>query len=201
MERIVARTAVKGRRTIGLTVLLLVFVGATLTAHGGGPDLATAYSNKDLGFVYLPPLDMKDKTDRVKRETKARADALHTANTLNLLLAMSSGQDDQAPSWHSLAIETYPREAFRNLDDLRAEARMSARVARCKEETALPRQVVVSGQSFAISIFGLKEGPVTRRAVVWTTIRKDQLLSFAFVANSPDQLKTLTESMKTLQFF
>jgi hypothetical protein len=37
--------------------------------------------------------------------------------------------------------------------------------------------------------------------VVWTTVRKDKLLSFAFVANSPEQLKALAESMKSVQFF
>jgi hypothetical protein len=32
-------------------------------------------------------------------------------------------------------------------------------------------------------------------------VRKDQLLSFAFVGNSADQLKRLTESIKSVEFF
>ena len=31
--------------------------------------------------------------------------------------------------------------------------------------------------------------------------RKDKLLSFAFVANSAEQLKKMTESMRNVQFF
>jgi len=37
-------------------------------------------------------------------------------------------------------------------------------------------------------------------AVVWTTLRSGKLLAFAFAANSSEQLKKLTESMKTLEF-
>jgi len=61
--------------------------------------------------------------------------------------------------------------------------------------------VVISGQNFTVSVFGLQEGAVRKGAVVFTTIRKGKLLSFAFVANSSEQLKKLTESMKSVQFF
>jgi len=37
--------------------------------------------------------------------------------------------------------------------------------------------------------------------VAWTTIRKGQLLSFFFAANSPQQLRKLAESMKSVEFF
>jgi hypothetical protein len=47
----------------------------------------------------------------------------------------------------------------------------------------------------------MQDGPIKKGAVVWTTIRKGQLLSFLFAANSPDQLKSLAESMKSIQFF
>ena len=78
---------------------------------------------------------------------------------------------------------------------------MSAWVAHSKDVRALPRSVVISGQSFAVSVFGMQEGPIKKGATVWTTVRKGKLLSFAFVANSPEQLETLTETMKSLQFF
>jgi hypothetical protein len=64
-----------------------------------------------------------------------------------------------------------------------------------------PRSVVLSGQSFAVSVFAEQEGTIKKGAVIWTTIRKGKLLSFAFVANSPEQLKTPAETMKTVQFF
>jgi hypothetical protein len=63
------------------------------------------------------------------------------------------------------------------------------------------RPVVISGQEFAVSVFGVQGETAVKVAVVWTTIRKGELLSFAFVANSPDQLKTLADTMKTVQFF
>lgn len=78
---------------------------------------------------------------------------------------------------------------------------MSAWVAHSKDASALPKSVVLSGQSFSVSVFGLQEGTVKKGAVVWTTVRKGKPLSFAFVANSPEQLKALAETMKTVQFF
>ena len=120
---------------------------------------------------------------------------------MNLLLAMSSGPDDTLSSWHSLTVLTYPREMLNDLDDANAETKISAWVGGFSGSPPAPRRIVLSGQSFAVFVFGRQEGPVKKGAVVWTTIRKDKLLSFAFVANSPEQLKRLTESMKSVQFF
>jgi len=78
---------------------------------------------------------------------------------------------------------------------------MSAWVMGIDSSPGVPRTVVLAGQSFAVSVFSEQEGKVTKGAVVWTTVRKGVLLSFAFVANSPEQLKTLTESIKGIQFF
>jgi hypothetical protein len=46
----------------------------------------------------------------------------------------------------------------------------------------------------------MQDGPIRKGAVVWTTTRKGQLLSFFFAANSPDQLKSLADSMESIQF-
>jgi hypothetical protein len=165
------------------------------------PSTVSDYSNETLRFRYMPPAEMRDKTERFRAEVQERADASHTKDMLEALLAMSSGPDDAATDWHSLTIETYPRNAVADLDDASAEAKMSASVAHGMDASALPRSVVLSGQSFSISLFGVQEGTTKKGAVVWTTVRKDKLLSFAFVANSPEQLKKLTESMKSLQFF
>lgn len=35
----------------------------------------------------------------------------------------------RSPAWHLLKIETYPRNAFTDVDDLKAEAKMTALVA------------------------------------------------------------------------
>jgi hypothetical protein len=165
------------------------------------PSAGSDYSNATLRFRYMPPAEMHDKTQRFRAEIQERVEASQTRDTLEALLAMSSGSDDAATDWHSLTIETYPRNAVADPDDASAEAKMSASVAHSMDASALPRSVVLSGQSFAVSIFRRQEGTTKKGAVVWTTVRKDKLLSFAFVANSPEQLKKLTESMKSVQFF
>jgi hypothetical protein len=185
-----------------ITIALLVTIPSGVAVSKDSSTFgAPLYSNAHLGFRYAPPSEMHDKTERSREEIKSRAESLHTANTLNLLLAMSSGPDDGASEWHSLSIETYPRKAIADLDDASAEAKMSALVAHGKDTNALPRAVLLSGQTFVVSVFGMQEGTTKKGAVVWTTVRKGKLLSFAFVANSPGQLKKLTESMKSVQFF
>jgi hypothetical protein len=54
---------------------------------------------------------------------------------------------------------------------------------------------------YQLRIINLAVGVVQCNSVVWTTIREDKLLSFAVVANSPDQPKRLAESMKSVQVF
>jgi hypothetical protein len=192
----------KSMKTIFLAVLFLLTGWSAVTAQSSSPlPSRTGYSNATLGFRYMPPGEMRDKTKRFRMEIQQRAEASHSNDTLDALLAMSSGTDDKTTDWHSLTIETYPRKAVADLDDASAEAKMSAWVANSNDASALARSVVLSGQRFAVSLFGVQEGTTKRGAVVWTTIRKGKLLSFAFVANSPAQLKKLTESMKSVQFF
>jgi len=183
---------------------LLVVVWAPVAAEvkqGPAGRLGTRYSNPSLGFGYTQPDGMMDKTERFREDIEEQAKALHATNKLSVLLALSSGADDTAGSWSSVTIETYPRGAVADADDASAEAIMSAWVAGSQDSHALPRSVVISGQRFAVSVFGMQDDLTRKGAVVWTTVRKGQLLSFAFVANSPDRLKVLAESMKTLQFF
>lgn len=78
---------------------------------------------------------------------------------------------------------------------------MNAWVAESSEPSRYAHVAVISGQSFMVSVFGLQEGKVKKGAVVWTTVRKGMLLSFAFAANSPSVLQKLTESMKSVEFF
>jgi hypothetical protein len=96
---------------------------------------------------------------------------------------------------------TYPRTAVSEPEDTKAAAQMNAWVAHSKDASALPKSLVLSGQRFTVSLFGLQEGRIKKGAAVWTTVRKGKLLSFAFAANSPEQLNRLTRSMKTLEFY
>jgi hypothetical protein len=190
-------------KTATIVALLLVVWGVAMAQVKRDPPggLGKSYSNETLRFRYVPPSGMQDKTQRLRAEIQEKAEALHTTNTLDALLAMSSGSDDSAADWHSLTIETYPRSAVADKDDTSAEAKMSAWVAGFGDSHAAPRQTTLSGQAFAVFVFGMKEGTVKKGAVIWTTIRKGKLLSFAFVANSPEQLTKLAESMKSVQFF
>ena len=189
-------------KVIFLVVLLLLTEGGIAeTKPGQTPSSGNPYSNVALGFSYVPPTEMNDETKSGRAEIRARAAARHTSNTLGLLLSMSSGPDATSADWHLLSIETYPRQKFSNLDDISAETNMSAWVAGFSSSTGKPRSVVLAGQSFAVSVFSEQDGAIKKGAVVWTTVRKDKLLSFAFVANSPEQLKRLAETMKSVKFF
>ncbi len=188
-------------RIIIIGVLSIAIPWHVAVSKDSSASRATFYSNENLGFRYVPPSEMLDKTERSREQIRSRAESLHTTNTLHLLLAMSSGPDDGASEWHSLSIETYPRKGMADLDDAGAEAKMSALVAHSKDTSALPRAVILSGQTFSVSVFAMQEGTTKKGAVVWTTVRRGRLLSFAFVANSPEQLKKLAESMKSVRFF
>ena len=159
------------------------------------------YTNGSLAFRYSTPNAMHDKTQRFQNQIQERAKAKGNTKTLSPLLAMSTVPDDKDPSWGSVIIETYLRSAVSEPDDVKAAVQMNAWVAHSKDKGALPKSVVISGQRFTVSVFGLQEGAIRKGAVVFTTVRKNNLLSFAFAANSPELLKDLAESMKTLQFY
>ena len=182
-------------------VILFLITWSAGAQQTKSPVAGNVYSNASLAFRYTVPSGLQDKTERFKSQIQEQAGALRTTQTLTVLLAMSSGPNDKDPMWGSLTIETYPRDGVPDADDATAEAKMSAWVAHSKDPRALPRSVVISGQKFSVSVFGLQEGNVRKAAVVWTTVRKHTLLSFAFAANDPEQVKRLTESMKTLEFF
>ena len=159
------------------------------------------YENSTLGFHYTPPTGMRDTTSAGQEEIRKRAEARHTAKTLDLLLAMASGPDDTAPDWHAMAIETYPRTAWSNLNDFQAAAKMNVAVAGSRASAVGQTQrLTFSEQNFAVSRFELREGAIVKKAVVYTTVRQGKVLSFAFSGNSPQQVQAMTGSMKTLVF-
>jgi hypothetical protein len=158
------------------------------------------YSDRKLAFQYTAPPGMRDKTENTKAEMQTGSMAPKNRRIFDLLLAMESSQPE-SPSWNSITIETYPRNFIMEKDDLKAEAQMNAWVAGLRRSLGTPKQTVISGQMFAVSVLALQEGSTRKGAVIWTTIRKGKLLSFAFVGTSPGRLKELTETMKTVQFY
>ena len=185
---------------LSLSILLWSCVMAGQSRPDAVPSVRI-YSNRVLGFRYAPPTGMQDATASERATMQARASALNATKMFDLLLAMESSPAAGASSWNLLTIETYPRQALGGLDDITAEAKVSSWVAGVNSSLGTPRSVVLSGQNFAVFVVGEREGTIKKGAVIWTTIRKGKLLSFAFVANSPQQLTKLAESMKSVQFF
>lgn len=182
---------------IGIMLAVFPAIGQNSTALPSGG----LYTNGNLAFRYSTPNTMQDKTQRFQNKIQERAKAQGNTKQLSQLLAMSTGPDDKESSWGSLVIETHLRSTVSEPDDVKAAVQMNAWIAHSKDEIALPKSVVISGQRFTVSVFGLQEGAIRKGTVVFTTVRKDNLLSFAFAANSPELLKDLAESMKTLQFY
>jgi hypothetical protein len=191
---------------IALSVRALVVIAILLTVCSAvGQNSKSllsegAYTDAKLAFRYTPPSGMRDKTGRFPA-LRIQNPSTASPQTLSTLLAMSSGPDSSVPDWRSITIVTYPRKAVAEADDTKAAGQMNAWVAHSTDASVLPKSTVVSGQSFTVSAFGLQEGVVKKGAVVFTTVRKGRLLSFAFAANSPERLKALTETMKSVQFY
>jgi hypothetical protein len=181
-----------------LGMLLTVCCSAVGQSKTNSQFSGGGYADARLAFRYTPPKGMRDKTARFGLQIQ---DQSGVARPFGTLLAMSSGPDSDVSTWRSIAIVTYSRSAVLEPDDAKAEAQMSAWVAHSDDSSALPKSVAISGQRFSVSVFGLQDGSVKKGAVVWTTVRKGELLSFAFAANSPEQLTKLAESMKSVQFF
>lgn len=183
-------------------VLLALFLPFLWAQEHKKPGPVPAYQNNELQFRYRPNVEMHDKTGPSAAALEDQARHLHIENRAELLLSMSSDPDDRAAGWHSVTIVAYPRDAYSNLDDASAEARISSWVGGGSDsDTALGRKVMVSGQTFSVSAFVVEVNGLRKGSVVWTTIRKGKLLSFAFAANSPEELQKLAQSIKTVQFF
>lgn len=154
----------------------------------------------DLGFRYTVPPGLEEVTQPADREARNHA-ASHTSNTLDLLLDARSTKDDTAPDWHQVWIETYPRVRWPKLTDSAAEEKMNVIAAGPRGSAVTkPQSMVIAGRTFLLTEFEDREPPLLKHARIYTTICKTQLVSFIFVSNSADQVKTMEESLKTLEF-
>ena len=181
--------------------LYLLMFSFWLSAQRNVPTPGSSpYSDNQLAFRYTAPSGMQDETESTRARMRAEAAERNSTEVFTVLLALGNGAEQASSAWRSLTIQTFPRNAVPDQDDLIAEEKMNAWVAGLRL-TAPVRQVVLSGQHFAVSAFGAQDGTLRKGVVVWTTVRKGKLLSFAFAANSASVLQELTLSMKTVQFF
>jgi hypothetical protein len=178
-------------------------LGILLTAQSfsQGPPLApSVFRDSTLDFRYTPPSNLYDLTEAGKQSIHERAKAMGKTSTLNLLLSLASGPDDKVSDWHSIAIQSYPREKMAGgLTDREASRFFSRTVAGVGSETGQPADVHIGDFDFVVSTFELHEGQLTKHARVYTTVRKGALLSFAFSANSLDALNRIVDSIKSVQ--
>jgi hypothetical protein len=176
----------------------------TLEFTGDGADGVLkdgVFSNADLSFRYTPPKDFIDETSDARELVRTRAAALHTNNTFNVLLQMTSGPDDTALDWRSVSIETYPRSKFDGLNNAAAETKINLWAAGSRASAiGDPKPVTIAGASFMVSNFEQSEPPLTKHGRVFSTIRSGQLLVIALTANSDEGLRSLEPSVQTLQF-
>ena len=163
----------------------------------GRPNAPPEFTDSNLGFRYTPPPKMRDLTAIDRQTIRERAAARGTTNTLTLLLSLRSGPDDAAADWHTIGIQTYPREKFGTLSDRDASVKFSHSVAGNAKEVGQPSDITIGDFHFVVSSFELREGQLTKRARIYTTVRKGMMLSLSFSANSSDTLDGIVSSMKT----
>ncbi len=161
------------------------------------PPAPVLFTDRTLMISFKPPDGLRDVTAYEKAAIQSKAAATGRA-TMNLLLALRSGPDDTLPEWNSVSIESIPRERLGNISERAACQTFARWVAAGGIETAESSDAQIGRFHFSVSFFQVKEGPVTRRAAVYTTIRKGQLLSFAFSANSAELLDRIRDSMRSL---
>lgn len=186
-----------------IKVVVAAVLGILLStqALAQGPPLApSVFTDFTVAFRYTPPPNLYDLTEGGKQSIRERAKALGKTSTLNLLLCLASGPDDTASDWRAIAIQTYPREKMGRLSDHEASHSFSRTVAGTGSETGQPADVHVGDFDVVVSNFELHEGQLTKHARVYTTVRKGQLLSFAFSANSLDSLNRIVDSISSVRF-
>jgi hypothetical protein len=180
--------------------MLLAGTSLSCQSKANGPAEANVFSVPSLGLRYTPPAGMIDRTSPAGKDARTHA-AEHTSKTTDLILDMSSDEADTAPAWHQIWIFIYPRTQLSGLTDAAAEAKMNVSLAGPRSiAVGQPQSTVLSGLGFTISQFEQKEPPLIKHAKIFTTICKSQLVSFALVSNSEEQLSALEESLKTLDF-
>jgi hypothetical protein len=188
------------RVIVGLAlVLLMAGTGLSCQASGSAPKQSIV-SVPDLGFSYTPPAEMIDKTSPASVQSRSHA-ASYSGRATQLLLDMSSGENDTAPDWHHVWIFMIPRAQYSNLSDSAAEGKINTALAGPRASpVGQPQSAVLVGRSFLVSEFEQKEPPLVKHAKIFTTICKTQLVSFVLVSNSGQQVSAMEESLKTLDF-
>jgi len=181
-------------------LLLIAGVGLSCQTSGSTAPKQSIVSVPDLEFSYTPPAGMIDKTSPASVQSRTHA-ASYSSRATQLLLDISSGENDTAPDWHHVWIFMLPRAQYSNLSDSAAEGKINTALAGPRASlVGQPQSAVLAGRNFLVSEFEQKEPPLIKHAKIFTTICKTQLVSFVLVSNSSQQVSAMEESVKTLNF-
>ena len=143
---------------------------------------------------------MQDTTSAPNRQLREHA-ATYSTKAAQPILELASDDADTAAGWHRLLIFIFPRAQLSNLNDAAAEAKVNIALSGPRATaSAQPKNVSLGGRTFLVSEFEQSEPPLLKRAKVYTTICKTQLVSFVLVSNSAEPMKGMEESLKSLSF-
>jgi hypothetical protein len=155
------------------------------------------YINTELGLRYVPPDGFRDPTDATRQSEAPRPS--YGTQKFEVILRMMSSQDDKAPDWATLEITTFPRGRDKDKGDDETAGFITnnalARGATVKREVTR-----FGGRDFSTTHFEKVEPPLTKYAVVFTTVYKEKFISFYFAGNDRERVLKLTQSMSSVSF-
>jgi hypothetical protein len=180
-----------------LPMLLLIVASAPSALPGDQDGLSKTgvFTDVSMGLSFKPPSGLKDMTAALKKPHKTTGDVF---SEFDFLLRMSSVEDANAPDWASVMVATYPRGRDRdNTDDTIASFFTNHALV---SGTIVDRGVIkYSGYQFAVSIVKNTQERPTIYATAYTTVQRDNFLSFVFAGKDPQTVDKLTKSMITVK--
>ena len=122
-----------------------------------------------------------------------------TSNVITVLLSLNSKGPDTAPDWRSIAIGNLPsREDSCRKSDRDASESFARNIAGGGKQVGATGDVTYGPFHFVVADFQLRANWPLKHARIYTAVRNDRMLAFAFSSNSTDALYDIDASMKTL---
>jgi hypothetical protein len=183
-------------------IVLVLFACICLAGQSAKTRISgdSTFAVPDLGFRYTPPPGMKDKTSAEGIAVRIHA-GTYSRKSAQLILDLSSKDDDTSPEWHQVWIFVFPRAQLPRVSDIAAKEKMNTALAGPHSTpVGKPHGASFAGHDFLASEFEQKEPPLTKHARIFTTICKTQFVSFVLVSNSAQQVSSMEESLRTLDF-
>jgi hypothetical protein len=181
------------------TLIFVLYFVTAATQLGCQASPPSVFEVPNLGFRYTPPANMIDTTAQAKANVERKAAARGTSNVITVLLSLNSKGPDTAPDWRSIAIETYPREKIHAQSDRDASESFARNIAGGGKQVGATGDVTYGPFHFVVADFQLQDGQTLKHARIYTAVRNDRMLAFAFSSNSTDALYDIDASMKTFE--